>query len=747
MNRPSNESSVTGHGATSLSKLATRRTSPRKPKPKPRRQTKTLAARVELLGAPLRAAVRELSETISPGAERAWREAFSPRISVQDENFGPERVARVLALVWMTSARFGEFTSMPTLSEAEGWFRGDAVPATVPWLSETWNAEDAGTLTKLHSMSLDEQTAELLPYLLEPHQRGSRLSVRRDASQLVDRREKKASGVFYTPVDVAEHMCSTAIAANHARSPLCLDPACGTGVFLRCLLRKLAKSKGQNRLEVATSRLFGFDLDGAALDAAAFVLLWECLSLDSNSVPNAWATWHRIRMNLMQVDALTITPVGGADKPRRSALQSRQEIKKTLEAEKYLPARMLATISSGPAATLFGGGWGHRVDHLFPEASKGFNLYVANPPYSPLGERDDAAELKSRFACADGKALSGRENIYTFFIEQMWKLTGTQGSGAVVVPLSIAFHRGERYRAIRRAMSQQERAWKCEFYDREPHALFGEDVKTRNAIIAMVPGTKQLSTGPFHRWTSRTRATLFDAPRRVLLHDEYEDGIPKLADLSELSAYQKLQSVRGFGGLVTRVHTTSLSNATESNCNKSIHIASTAYNFLSVFPYVPQIEGVEPLSENPVQKIICVDERAAMAVYACLSSQVAFWTWYVRGDGFHVPKWFIDEFPAIDGLSSSDVDALSLIGQSLWDRVRRRPIISHNRGRFTPAFPQLAYGDLREQADVLLLKAVGVPSDFSKQLTRFLHDLVVLDPDDAARAKLAEAFAETATHG
>jgi len=25
--------------------------------------------------------------------------------------------------------------------------------------------------------------------------------------------------------------------------------------------------------------------------------------------------------------------------------------------------------------------------------------------------------------------------------------------------------------------------WRCAFFDREPHALFGEDVETRNAIL------------------------------------------------------------------------------------------------------------------------------------------------------------------------------------------------------------------------------------------------------------------------
>jgi hypothetical protein len=653
----------------------------------------------------------------------------------------PDRAARLIAMLWITAARFGGRGSSLTWRDAETWFRGAAVPGEEPWLSDALGPASDGALLKLRAAPLDEQAAELLPYLLEPYQRGSRLSVWRDRSHVADRFEKKAAGVFYTPADVAEHMCKIALAGSKAKRPTCLDPACGTGVFLRCLLRQIVNAGPADRFEVATRQLFGFDISPVALDAAAFVLLWECLSSSSGEARSIapWSAWHRIRMNLLEIDTLTVRRSGRADKGRRERAEARHRIADTVHAGRFVAATLLPIDSVEVASSLFEKGKGLRLDHLFPEVGTGFDVYIGNPPYSPIGSRDDAEALARNFVCVGDKPLSSTENIYPLFIEQMWHLTRSGGSGVVVVPLSIAFHRGERFRLLRRGMAAQGHTWRCEFYDREPHALFGEDVKTRNAIVAMVPGLRQIYTGPLVRWTSRTRSTLFESLRYVRWGGDYECGIPKLANEDERGAYDRLQSCSGFGDLVVRIGRAGFDDVTGGDCTTSIYLASTAYNFLNVFPQLENLPSCQ-LSENPLQQIVCADEEAAWAVYACLSSHVAFWTWYVRGDGFHVARWFVEEFPAASQLSTAAVKTLSLIGQTLWSSVRASRVVSNNKGRHTVAFPQLAHGPLRMQADRILLKAAGVPAPFAEHLDKFIRDLVVLDPADASRAKRAHAF-------
>lgn len=724
--------------AKSAAKRAVHR---RPPKSLPVRQTRTLATLVELAGLSLRSAVREIAFVGDKQLAWAWQRTFQPRLFLQDAKCTAERAARLLAVMWMTAARFSGSGPSLTWREAEAWFRGDAVPADEPWLSDAVVPDSDRALLKLRSTPLDEQAADLLPYLLEPYQRGSRLSVRRDRSHVVDRLQKKAGGVFYTPADVAEHMCKVALGGTKAKRPVCLDPACGTGVFLRCLLRQIANAGATSRLDVAGGQIFGFDVSPVALDAAAFVLLWDCLS-SSTAVaksPAPWAAWHRIRMNLLEIDTLTVGPPGRGDRVRRAGADARQQAADALRANCFVAAGPLPVDPADAALSLFEQARKHRLDHLFPEAAAGFDVYVGNPPYSPIGAREDADLLAANFTCVGSKPLTSTENIYPLFIEQMWRLTSGRGSGVVVVPLSIAFHRGARFQLLRRGMGGRDVTWRCEFYDREPHALFGEDAKTRNAIVAMVPGPRQLYTGPLVRWTSRTRASLFDNLRYVRWGGDYEDGIPKLADDVERETYERLQVQSGFGRLVVRIGRAGLDDVARRGCNRNVYLASTAYNFLNVFPQLESLPG-HRLSENPLQQIVCADDESAWAVYACLSSHVAFWTWYVRCDGFHVARWFVDEFPAAGRLSTAAVKALSLIGQTLWSSVRARPVVSNNKGRHTVAFPQLAHGLLRTQADLVLLEAAGVPASFAEHLKQFVRDLVVLDPADASRAKRACSF-------
>jgi hypothetical protein len=53
----------------------------------------------------------------------------------------------------------------------------------------------------------------------------------------------------------------------------------------------------------------------------------------------------------------------------------------------------------------------------------------------------------------------------------------------MVVPLSLACNESAQYQACRARIASAPGHWRFAFFDREPHALFGEDVKTRNVIV------------------------------------------------------------------------------------------------------------------------------------------------------------------------------------------------------------------------------------------------------------------------
>jgi hypothetical protein len=86
----------------------------------------------------------------------------------------------------------------------------------------------------------------LLPYILDPHGPGSRLSVRRRPETREARIRKRNEGIFYTPADVAAYMVDEILRhLQKGTHPITIfDPACGTGTFLRAALHTL---RTQNR--------------------------------------------------------------------------------------------------------------------------------------------------------------------------------------------------------------------------------------------------------------------------------------------------------------------------------------------------------------------------------------------------------------------------------------------------------------------------------------------------------------------
>ena len=89
---------------------------------------------------------------------------------------------------------------------------------------------------------------ELLPYLIEPHGHITRNQHENCKKSGEIRRLKKNNGVFYTPGDVAEFIVSLAL-ENDGECSSWLDPACGTGVLLKEVIRA-------QRLESASEGVF-----------------------------------------------------------------------------------------------------------------------------------------------------------------------------------------------------------------------------------------------------------------------------------------------------------------------------------------------------------------------------------------------------------------------------------------------------------------------------------------------------------
>ena len=599
--------------------------------------------------------------------------------------------------IWVVGVAAKALTPAASLAEAEQWFFGGYASERLTRLPSDHALRKAEAA--LRAQADASAYLELLPYVLDPHGPGSRLSVRRDATTHSARKRKRAEGVFYTPADVAEYMVGDCLGALGPGSPpTVFDPACGTGVFLRAALQGIRRRHPEtDALSLASGCLFGADIDPWPLDAAAFVLLGDSWGAHEGQCAAPAEAWRRLRMNLACVDSLCIDPVEGI--PHREGKHIRNDV-------------------DGAGRIC--------MSQLFPALERGPTVILGNPPYADLGRRSDLAELGRAYETLAVRPHPNAE-IYLPFIEQMIRLADQEiCSGALVLPLSVACNVGPQFFTARELISKTRGRWRFAFFDREPHALFGEDVKTRNAIMlwSKTPSDRRpiLSTGPLRKWRGDSRAAMFRSLGFTVVDSDIRAGIPKIEGECQAAALRKL-SMR-WGRLeqvvqsIRRIHLAEIPDADE----RTVFVGPTAYNFLNVFlrPRQGLLPGSQVLSEHPLHAVRCASKADALAVFSILSSHLAYWWWHTHGDGFHVSRRFIADLPfGVEEFAEIVSGALSKHGTELWSAIEAKPIISLNRGRTSLAYTPNGHDEIRRGIDQVLAELAGLEGSFVDELQQF----------------------------
>lgn len=580
------------------------------------------------------------------------------------------------------------------IEHAISWFLGDQL-STPHRLS--WRELDGEIRSDLECIANSNGVYELLPYILEVHGPGSRLSVMRDPSTNTARTAKKAAGVFYTPPDVASFMARSVFSnCILERAPKVLDPAVGTGVFLRAALVELVRrTPSANAFRLACDTLFGCDIDPIALDGAATVILIDSLDAAIEVESSPFEAWSKIRQNLKHIDALSIDP-------DRSASKS--------ESRKM-------------------------ISEVFPAAAEGFDVILGNPPYARFGTRKDWHELALRFETVSANPTRTAD-LYPVFIEQMTRIAGSRAQGALVVPLSIACNSGKQFSACRHLIERQSGIWRFAHFDRQPHALFGEDVKTRNTIILWEKrqDTKSVHSGPLRKWRGQDRHRMLDAIEYTQLNVGIRSGIPKINGdlqsrlLADLSHHHLV-----LAHIVTDWGRSTLREV-PAGAEHEVFVAPTAYNFLGIARPFPHAKGdIEALSTNPLIRLSFCSEEDAKAGYALLSSNLVFWWWHVHGDGFHVNRATLQKIPVGQStFSNSTLKRLASLGEDLWEVVQRAPNRSVNKGRVSYTFSASSAPEIKSEIDAVLLQSLGQETSLVRELAIY-HEIAtearLFEPD------------------
>lgn len=516
--------------------------------------------------------------------------------------------------------------------------------------------------------------ADLLPYLLDTYGRTSRLDVMRDASLGTKRSERKEAGSFYTPADVADFMVSTIVSQPADPAYLTewwLDPACGSGVFLIAALRRWSSANPGSALTFATNRLAGCDISVLACDFAAFSILAQL----GSTLTDPQRVWSAIRANLVALDATKQIGVQGQIGLR----------------------------------------------DLFPQGVGPLRL-ICNPPYG-AGASDAAAVVAGARTTA----------LYLPFVEMSWRVADRPvDSATLVVPLSLGANRSADHRRCRTAMARAGGTWTLLFFDRQPHALFGEDAKTRATIAIRRPGPTpaEIRTSGLLKWTSRQRLSIFNEARAVSIgRANIGRLIPKLGSTFEVDLYTALEPFRLRAGMRPEPTKAAAEEIVGSALSADVFVAGTAYNFLNVFRNYPdRLSWRGTLSASGIHRLRCATMDEADVVTAILASRAAFWLWHAECDGFHVPSWFLAELPLLNmRLPAPTAGKLARLGRQIWAALQEDILCSVNRERLTFAFRPTAAGELRDQVDRLLLAELGLEPSAATLLAEFEAKVVSID--------------------
>lgn len=653
---------------------------------------RSVAAAARKFGSPFREAVNELQSSCLrlPTDLLRLLDDCSPTGPGAKKSPESARLASFLVNVYIMESILakGEGSTLPsTLQGTLDSFLGGNTTLNPINLTNCYPAEVLSKVeVRLQGQSYGAELTDLLPYVLEEHGQVMRSEVSRCVRSRAERAKKKEAGSYYTPSDVADFMVKALLEGADQNGPW-LDPACGSGVFARAVLKAVSSRMGHpsdpGRLMLwCIENIFGIDINEQALDNAAFLLLTDIENLPcafQSATEPRLEKWLRLRRNFLAADTLSIAPAldSKAD-PQGVSLQGKFSFS-------------LSDI---------------KIDDLFPAGPNQFRFGILNPPYSAVPMPENQCDYVSY---RDVNPNTESVPAVPGFVEFLVRAIAPDGRASCVLPLSVACSSRVPYRSLRRFFDRAESKFEFHCYDREPHALFGEDVRTRSTIAVIHRDAQEqgIWTTSLQQWSSHERQRIFDAPHMAKLSGvSIQDLIPKLGSANEADSYMSLMRSEG-GGSIAPLEVSRIPFSESLNVNdiRSLFVGSTGYRYLSVSRAGFGIDvSIERPSSNPVTKLGFCSERASFVGMAVLSSNIARWLWRVEGDGFHVNGQFLKRLPLWNNRFSPEEQAqLEKLGRAIWREMKRRPKLAVNKRRQTVSFHPDNCGSITREVDRILV--------------------------------------------
>lgn len=665
-------------------------------------QGRSLGATVARIDAPIRAAVNTLINGIDvdPSVSDALFDCTRYGNGAQLET-SDERIAWFVVAAALTHALATARTAVAPLTTALTDFFGSQHTArsTLACFSKETVRLAEDFLTTVHP---SDELRDLLPYVFEPHGHVTRSQLHTSVLAKQTWSRKKRDGVYYTPSDVADFLVACAAMEGDALGTW-LDPACGTGVLIRSVLsrRRSSTTTPTDLGAYFNEYVFGVDKSALATDLAAFVVLTDCIGAHNKDTPPI-ALWRRIKSNLICMDALRLVPVDGLLRP---------------QLQKF----------ADDAIT--------QISQVFPDRCRnGFDHVVMNPPYTTTNV--DASTLDLWHSLTGATTSSNIETSLPF-AEMLFRIANRNGRGAAILPLAVGTNTSRSHQNFRAHLMSTPGVREFLFFDREPQALFGEDIKTRTLVLTCQPDAAKVTvrTSRLLKWTAQQRPSIFSRDRLVEIDTAIcKRFVPKLGSIPEVEMYSLLRSTADSRLTSTPLSIEGMSLASivaaeEGQLDRTILVSSTAYNFLSCYfasglPKHPSL----PYSASSVHALTFSSSKRALAAFALLSSRLVFWLWHVEGDGFHVTAEFLKRLPIWRALDDEVLCAsLSHKGLQLWEMSRTTAIRAVNAGKQTYSFSSDHNHALAKEVELLLTRSLALDINVSGVIDHFLKATVSVD--------------------
>ena len=269
-------------------------------------------------------------------------------------------------------------------------------------------------------------------------------------------------------------------------------------------------------------------------------------------------------------------------------------------------------------------------------------VFFGNPPYVPNKKRG-----------------SQWRNLFADFVEVSLNHMGETGRLHFIVPLSLAF--GRDYANLRTKMKERNRIIAVSNFDNIPDTLFrfGKPKNTnsnkwnsqRCSILTLMPTTKtRIRSTRLIRWTRGERRALLSRP------PEYHDVTPYLFD-GQIPRPENARTLRYLGKAMggRRLH-----DLLSKNGRHRLHVAAVARNYI----------GIREKEETGTHRLDFRGKDDFHRALLIISSDLFFAYWRTVGDGFHVTKRCILDFPVNNELARA-VNALLPSVSGIWaDRAQ-----------------------------------------------------------------------------